>query len=157
MCEKHSGIEFYVNGGTSGNQNIHFNVVRLEGSNSNKYGPDNAVSSYSGSVSANSWTRGYVDLSQFPSGTYDGFWFQDQSGGTQGTVYIDDVTLFAKDTSTSTGGSTSGSGTSTVTTGGSVTEGGGAPAETTGEQESGAVRNEWIVAVVVATVFCLFV
>ena len=99
----------------TGNQNINFNIVKLSGTASVKYGPDSPISDYLGSaIPANSWSRVSIDLTKFPSGTYDGFWFQDQSGTAQGTVYIDDVTVYAISTTT-TGSTTGGTGGSCET------------------------------------------
>jgi len=94
---KHKSIEFWINGGTSGGQNINVDLLRT--SSGTITGPDLPVSSYLGGAaipSGSTWKLGTINLATFPAGTYDGIWFQDKSGGTQGTVYIDDVKAVGK-------------------------------------------------------------
>jgi len=98
----HAGIEFYYL--TTGSENVYFNLVKGSTNGGSKAGIDRTVASWAGSsvLPSNSWIRVYVDLSQFPAGQYDGFWFQDQSGASSTTVrvYIDDVKLYAVGSST---------------------------------------------------------
>eukprot|EP00026_Physarum_polycephalum_P009454 Phypoly_transcript_09579.p1 GENE.Phypoly_transcript_09579~~Phypoly_transcript_09579.p1 ORF type:complete len:443 (+),score=53.76 Phypoly_transcript_09579:1-1329(+) len=95
----HDGVEFYINGGSSGGQDIMFDVTLI--------GPDgdsNRVDGFSkllsdvipGGIPQNSWARGYISFSGLPAGKYDGFWWMDNSGGTQGELYIDDVKILFK-------------------------------------------------------------
>jgi len=58
----------------------------------------NQVTSYTGgTVPANTWVQGTVNLAGFAAGTYDGFWFQDSTGGTATPeVYVDSITVVGK-------------------------------------------------------------
>ena len=67
------------------------------GTKTEKIGPDWGVDTYTtnGVIPGNStWTRAWVDFSEFPDGIYDGFWFIDQAGSTQSFVYLDDITVY---------------------------------------------------------------
>jgi hypothetical protein len=69
-------------------------MIMYNNSRANKVGPNVDVKNYveGGSLVANTWVRGYLNLTNFPVGTYDGIFFIDQSGAdTQPLVYLDDI------------------------------------------------------------------
>ena len=112
---KHSGIEFWINAGSGGSQRLNFNMIVYNNSNANKVGPNLSVQSYleGGALKANTWVRGFVNLTNFPVTTYDGIFFIDQSGGTsQPMMYLDDITIYVKPTQTTTTSSSTSSSTS---------------------------------------------
>jgi len=93
----HKSIEFYINIGSNSPSGIrlNFNMIQYTGSSSNKVGPDLSVSSYA-TLQSNTWVKGTVNLANFPSQAYDGFWFIDQNGGAQSSVYIDNIRVLNK-------------------------------------------------------------
>ena len=59
-----------------------------------KWGADLPIENYldGGKLVANTWVRGYVDLSTFPNTTYDGILFAGQTSATGlATMYLDDI------------------------------------------------------------------
>jgi len=91
----HDGVEFYINGGSTGGQNILFDVTLVTPSGSNRVpGFSKTIASViPGGIPANAWARGYISFSTLPAGNYDGFWWQENTGGTQGELYVDDVRI----------------------------------------------------------------
>eukprot|EP00026_Physarum_polycephalum_P005915 Phypoly_transcript_05954.p1 GENE.Phypoly_transcript_05954~~Phypoly_transcript_05954.p1 ORF type:complete len:606 (+),score=104.94 Phypoly_transcript_05954:266-1819(+) len=126
------GLEFWVNGGSSGNQHIHFNIVK--GDPANKLGPDQDISQYigGGGIPTNNWIKGYVDFSNFPQDTADGFWFQSTVSGNEGTVYFDDIVLVAYPPAAATN-SQSGNGATNSQSGNSATNSQSGNAATNGD------------------------
>jgi hypothetical protein len=63
---------------------------------SEKIGPDLPVYTYTNEagIPKGTWARAWIDFSEFPEGVYDGFWFIDQAGSTQGFIYLDDITVY---------------------------------------------------------------
>jgi len=94
----HSSIQFYISGGSSSFNPSGITFALLQGTS--PAGPVNPLTSYItvNPVPANTWALGTVSLSAvgFPAGKYDGFWFQDSTGGTQAQVYVDSITVVGK-------------------------------------------------------------
>lgn len=116
-------------------------MIVYNSSQANKVGPDVDIRNYleGGQLVANSWVRGFVNLTEFPSVTYDGIFFIAQTGDEQPMVYLDDITAYPRNDTTSS-----------TTTG--ETSGGGAPnGATTAGEESVAEKRDvlWILVVVV--------
>jgi cellulose 1,4-beta-cellobiosidase len=85
-------IEFHITGWSNAiTGGVRFAL--LQGSTSAvMVGPQLDVTAYtSGTIPAYTWAKGTVMLNTFPSGTYDGFWFQESAGVTLPTVYVDNI------------------------------------------------------------------
>jgi len=90
----HAGLQFWVNGGTVGGQSIQIEFIRYVNSTSVVTGPSASVSTVLGeSIPANSWAEGFLSLSSYPTGTYDGIFFQSAISTAQSTLYFDDITI----------------------------------------------------------------
>jgi hypothetical protein len=93
---EHQGIEFWVNGGSLGGQNIQFDMIRFVNGTGKVIGPTRNVTSLVGvdPIPKNKWHKGFAT---FPyKGTYDGFWFKDNTNTNQPTIYIDDIRVLKK-------------------------------------------------------------
>ena len=97
-------------------------MVQVVNSSTVKLGPNLSITSYldGGKLVADTWVRGYVDLSEFPAISYDGMYFADVSGTSQPVMYLDDIVAVPKNISGTSG--TTGT-TGTVTSGTSTTSG----------------------------------
>lgn len=88
----YSAIEFWIHGGTTGGQSL-----RIRGAlGGDPLGLGAPLSDFlPGGVPAGQWVRVQVPLVDIGliSGNFDGIWIQDDSGGDQARVYIDDVEL----------------------------------------------------------------
>lgn len=88
----YTALEFWIHGGTSGGQSL-----RVRGAlGGDPIGVGAPLSDFlPGGVPAGQWVRVQVPLGDIglTSGNFDGIWIQDDTGGDQATVYIDDVEL----------------------------------------------------------------
>lgn len=88
----YTAIEFWIHGGNTGGQSL-----RVRGAlGGDPIGLGAPLSDFlPGGVPAGQWVRVEVPLVDIGliSGNFDGLWIQDDSGGDQGTVYIDDIEL----------------------------------------------------------------
>jgi hypothetical protein len=87
----YDGLEFYVHGGSAGHQNLR--IVFLSSGTVRANVP---LSNYlSGGPPAGSWAavRIPIDALGLGSGTFNELYFQDGSGGTQTTMYLDDIRI----------------------------------------------------------------
>ena len=102
-------------------------MVQVVNSSTVKLGPNLSITSYldGGKLVADTWVRGYVDLSEFPAISYDGMYFADVSGTSQPVMYLDDIVAVPKNISGTSGttGTTSGTTSKTTTSGTSTTSG----------------------------------
>ncbi len=84
----YTAVQFWIHGGSVGGQNIVFKVVYGSTGNWNN--------SVTVTPQANNWTQIIVNLSSLGHpATFDGLVWQDNSGGTQPTFFIDNVSLVA--------------------------------------------------------------
>jgi len=99
----HRGIEFYINGGTNGNQQMILVLSTINdksqiagGTAQTVWGPkiDVANLTSAGTIQANQWQRAYLDLSTVPEGVYDGIQLLAYSD--QPAVYFDDIKVWDK-------------------------------------------------------------
>jgi hypothetical protein len=92
--QSYDGMNFWVNGGTASGQNLRVVFVLGQTTLANL-----ALSDYlSGGPTANTWrsVRIPFDSVGLTSALVDGIYFQDGTGGTQATVYLDDITFTAR-------------------------------------------------------------
>jgi hypothetical protein len=84
-----SKLRFYVHGGSGGGQLLQVYAVRASGGG----GPPVSVAS----LAANTWTEIQIPLTDLGAANTDitGLVWQDRSGGSQPTFYLDDITLVA--------------------------------------------------------------
>jgi hypothetical protein len=89
----YSAVDFWVHGGPSGGQNVRI-ALTVGGS---VVGHDAPLGSFltGGVIPAGQWVKAHVPFASLGvgSGTFDGFWLQDGTGGNQAAVYVDDVQL----------------------------------------------------------------
>jgi len=90
--KKFKAVEFWVNGGASGGQRVNFNIIKGNAKAESDFPLTTVTNSQ---LPPNTWVKGTVLLSGFAKGTYDGMWFQDASGNTQGLMYVDSIRLIA--------------------------------------------------------------
>jgi len=82
----YTGVRFWIHGGVSGGQQIEFKII--DGGNGN-WNP-----SVSLSPATNTWTQVTVQLSQVSNpSSIGGLVWQDATGGSQPTFYVDDIVL----------------------------------------------------------------
>ncbi|MBI4317752.1 MAG: hypothetical protein HY675_04620 [Chloroflexi bacterium] len=90
---QYTGIRFYVNGGTAGNQKF-----GLALSQQGEYGPRVNIGDYAegGSIAANEWRLVDIPLSELDAedSTITRLMLQDTTGATQPTVYLDDIEFY---------------------------------------------------------------
>ena len=91
----YANFVFWIHGGNSGGQRIQVQAL-VNGS------AQTAV--VLSPLAANSWQQITIPLASLgvASATVDGFWFQDVSGTTQPTFYVDDISLIGGTTTTPT-------------------------------------------------------
>ena len=89
---QYSGVEFWVHGGATGGQRL-----RVRGANGGSpLGTGASVQDVlPGGIPPGQWVRVRMPFSKMGilSGTFDGIWIQDDSGGDQPAVVIDDIEL----------------------------------------------------------------
>jgi hypothetical protein len=95
---QYSGIEFWIHGGATGGQKL-----RIRGANGGSpIGVGESLNAFlpSGSIPAGQWVHVRVPFARLGllSGTFDGIWFQDDSGGDQPAFMIDDIELMSPST-----------------------------------------------------------
>jgi Glycoside hydrolase family 44 len=85
----YDAIEFWVHGGPSGNQAVRIDLL-IDRASAGGGSLDTFVAG--GHIPANAWAKVRVPFASVGvySGTLDGFWLQDATGGNQPTVYVDD-------------------------------------------------------------------
>jgi hypothetical protein len=92
--DSHDGLDFWVNGGAASGQNLRIVFVLGQTTLANV-----ALSDYlPGGPTANTWRSARIafDSIGLSSALVDGIYFQDGTGGTQATVYLDDITFTAR-------------------------------------------------------------
>ena len=92
--QSYDGLNFWVNGGAASGQNLRIVFVLGQTTLANL-----ALSDYlAGGPTANTWrsVRIPFDSVGLTSALVDGIYFQDGTGGTQATVYLDDITFTAR-------------------------------------------------------------
>jgi len=83
------GIEFWINGGAAGGQQLQVQGVLDGGASVTYILPE---------LKANTWQKVVVPMIGVGAGSVDnfsGFWIQDRSGNTEPTWYVDDISLLA--------------------------------------------------------------
>jgi hypothetical protein len=88
----YSALDFWINGGSAGGQNL--SVALVSGGTAIGSAPlDSFVPG--GTIPANSWVEVNIPFASLgvTSGIFDGFWFQENLGVSQPAVYFDDVIL----------------------------------------------------------------
>jgi len=101
---EYSAIELWVRGAGSGGQQV--TVAVLSGGDPVGSAPL-AGFVEGGTIPAGSWAKATVPFSSLglpASGSWDGLWLQDASGGNQATLYVDDVRLLPNDAPPPSGG-----------------------------------------------------
>ena len=91
----YQSLTFYIHGGTSGGQ-----LLQVQGTIGGSL-PAYPIPA----LTANTWTKVVVPLRGLGvhgANNFDGFWIQDRSGTTQGTYYVDDISLVNEPASTTT-------------------------------------------------------
>ena len=91
----YTDLVFWINGGTTNNRNI--TVAAQINDASQASVPLNTYIA-GGSVAANTWRKVTIPLSALHvanNANFNGFWFQDASGGAQPAFYVDDISLTA--------------------------------------------------------------
>ena len=93
----YEAVDFWIHGGPGGGQNLTI-ALTVGGSTTGNGGAALApfiVGGSGGSVPAGQWAKVHVPFASLgiTSGTFDGFWLQDGTGGNQAAVYVDDVQL----------------------------------------------------------------
>lgn len=114
-----SSIEFWAYRPSGASTNIVFNLIVDATSGSVSTAPTNRkiTTLLGGTWPENTWTKGVVSLADYPVGVYDGFFFQDNSGGTTNLpVYFDDIVLVSDGGSSSNASTTSTPPTAAATT-----------------------------------------
>ena len=92
----YDALEFWVNGAGAGNQSIQVAVV----TGTSQTGSTPLLSGFvtGGSIPAGQWAKvrvPFASLGLDTASTVNGFWLQDATGGSQPTVYVDDVVVTA--------------------------------------------------------------
>ncbi|HYN41662.1 MAG TPA: glycoside hydrolase family 44 protein, partial [Thermoanaerobaculia bacterium] len=92
---EYEAIELWVRGSGAGGQQL--TVAILTGGSPTGSAPL-AGFVEGGSIPAGSWAKATVPFSALglTTGSWDGLWLQDSSGGNQATIYVDDVRLLAR-------------------------------------------------------------
>jgi hypothetical protein len=88
----YDAVEFWVNGAGSGHQAVR--VAFLTGTSVTGSTAPLASFVSGGAIPAGTWAKvrvPFASLGLDTATTVNGFWLQDDTGGTQGTVYVDDV------------------------------------------------------------------
>ncbi len=115
-------LDLWIDGGTSGGQLV--DVVAVKGGSAVGRAP---LASFvpGGVIPANGWVEVQVPFADLgvTSGTLTGLWLQAATGGTQGDLYVDDVSLLGGTGGGTTGGTTDGGTTGGTTDGGTTTGG----------------------------------
>eukprot|EP01133_Synstelium_polycarpum_P011513 gene11513-13432_t len=89
-CITSNSLGFFIHGGTTGGQKIGVSLIK----GGKAVGFKMVSDLIGGDIPRGAWIEINIPFSSLGvSGAIDGFWFQDQSGSTQGTVYLDDITL----------------------------------------------------------------
>jgi hypothetical protein len=92
---EYEAIELWVRGGGSGGQQLTVAIV----SGGSPVGSA-ALAGFveGGSIPAGSWAKATVPFSALglSTGSWDGLWLQDSSGGNQAPIYVDDIRLLAR-------------------------------------------------------------
>jgi hypothetical protein len=90
----YEAVDFWIHGGPGGGQNLTI-ALTVGGSTTGNGGSALAPFIAGGSVPAGQWAKVHVPFASLgvTSGTFDGFWLQDGTGGNQAAVYVDDVQL----------------------------------------------------------------
>ena len=92
----YEALELWVRGAGSGGQQVSVAVI----SGGNPAGSALPLAGFvaGGSIPAGSWAKATVPFSALglSTGTWDGLWLQDSTGGNQATLYVDDVRLLAR-------------------------------------------------------------
>lgn len=93
----YEAVNFWIHGGPGGGQNLTIALAvggSPTGNGGSALGPF-IVGGSGGSVPAGQWAKVHVPFASLgvTSGTFDGFWLQDGTGGNQAAVYVDDVQL----------------------------------------------------------------
>jgi hypothetical protein len=93
----YSGIQLWVYGTGGGRQAL--SVAAVQGGSAIGQAAPLAGFVSGGAVPAGSWALATIPLASLgvssTSGTFDGFWLQDATGGSQAPIYVDDVQLNA--------------------------------------------------------------
>jgi hypothetical protein len=89
---EHEALEFWIHGGPTGGQKLDV-VLAVEGSSIGRGNLESFITG--GAVPAGQWARVRVPFASLgvTSGTFNGFWIQDDTGGDQPVVYVDDIQL----------------------------------------------------------------
>lgn len=94
----YDAVELWVHGGPGGGQNVRI-ALTTGGSIA---GSDAPLAGFvtGGVIPAGQWAKARIPFSSLgvTSGTFDGFWLQDGTGGNQAAVYVDDVQLTERTT-----------------------------------------------------------
>ena len=94
----YSAVDFWIHGGPAGGQSLRI-ALTVGGS---IVGNDAALAPFivGGTVPAGQWAKVHVPFASLgvSSGTFDGFWIQDGTGGNQAATYVDDVQLLENTT-----------------------------------------------------------
>ncbi len=99
---QYEALEFWIHGGPAGGQRLAI-AFAVEGDPIGEASLSGFIPG--GTVPAGQWTKVRVPFASLgvTSGAFNGFWLQDDTGGNQATVYVDDIQLAEKTTQTSTG------------------------------------------------------
>ena len=94
-----SAVDFWIQGGPSGGQSLTI-ALTVGGSAIGNQGRALGPFITGGAVPAGQWAMVHVPFASLgvTSGTFDGFWLQDGTGGNQSAVYVDDFQLIENTT-----------------------------------------------------------
>jgi Glycoside hydrolase family 44 len=92
---EYEALEFWIHGGPNGRQKLEISLT-IEGDAIGRAPLDGFISG--GAVPAGQWARVRVPFASLgvTSGSFNGFWIQDDTGGDQAAVYVDDIQLIDK-------------------------------------------------------------
>ncbi|HYG61509.1 MAG TPA: glycoside hydrolase family 44 protein [Thermoanaerobaculia bacterium] len=94
----YEAVELWVHGSAPGGQNVRIALT----SGGDPVGNDAPLAGFvtGGAIPAGQWARALVPFASLgvTSGSFDGFWLQDGTGGDQPAIYVDDVQLIERST-----------------------------------------------------------
>jgi hypothetical protein len=94
----YDAVDLWVHGGPGGGQNVRIALT----SGGSIVGSDAPLAGFvtGGTIPAGAWAKAHVPFASLgiSSGSFDGFWLQDGTGGNQAAVYVDDVQLIERST-----------------------------------------------------------
>lgn len=94
----YDAVDLWVHGGPGGGQNVRIALT----SGGSIVGNDAPLAGFvtGGTIPAGVWAKAHVPFASLgvSSGSFDGFWLQDGTGGNQAAVYVDDVQLLERST-----------------------------------------------------------